>query len=326
MNTWPTILSAVLAVMAVVAAGLVLRRVNWLTEETDRTMLAIIVRLLMPCLILHTTLGNVHLREAQNVFWPPLVGALTVLLGFAVAWLWIIFTGRWWGGLETPAKRGTFALTTGLYNYIYIPLPLIALLFPEQREATMGVLFVHNVGVELVLWTLGILLLSGHLGKGWWKRVINPPGVAVVLAILLNFAGAAPYLPAFLLDAMKMLGNCAIPLALLMVGAMVSDQLRTISWKEGWSVIIGSCLLRLLILPILFLALMSCLPVSPELKRVMLLQAAMPAAMFSVVIARYYHGDPPTAVRIVAATSLLSLLSIPLWLAVGLYVFQQLPK
>ena len=60
------------------------------------------------------------------------------------------------------------------------------------------------------------------------------------------------------------------------------------------------------------------LPLPLELRRVLVLQAAMPAAMFPVVMAKYYGGDPATAVRIVLATSLAALLTIPLWLGFGL--------
>jgi malate permease and related proteins len=59
------------------------------------------------------------------------------------------------------------------------------------------------------------------------------------------------------------------------------------------------------------------LPLPLELQKVMLLQAAMPSAVFSIVMARHYKGDPQTAVRVVAATSILALLTIPLWIRAG---------
>ncbi|MCE2828062.1 MAG: AEC family transporter, partial [Verrucomicrobium sp.] len=55
-----------------------------------------------------------------------------------------------------------------------------------------------------------------------------------------------------------------------------------------------------------------------ELKRVLVVQAAMPAGVFPIVLSRLYGGDPATAVRIVAGTTLLSLVTIPLWIRWGL--------
>jgi hypothetical protein len=68
-----------------------------------------------------------------------------------------------------------------------------------------------------------------------------------------------------------------------------------------------------------FLLLARYLPCSVELKRVILLQAAMPAAVFPIIMARHYGGDPITALRVVVATSLGGLLTIPLWLRFGMH-------
>jgi predicted permease len=44
----------------------------------------------------------------------------------------------------------------------------------------------------------------------------------------------------------------------------------------------------------------------------------MPAAVFPIILARQYGGDPATAVRVVVVTSLGGLVTIPLWLQAGL--------
>ena len=50
-----------------------------------------------------------------------------------------------------------------------------------------------------------------------------------------------------------------------------------------------------------------------------MLEAAMPAAVFPIVMAKHYGGDPATAVRVVVATSLVGLLTIPLWIRFGMH-------
>jgi predicted permease len=55
-----------------------------------------------------------------------------------------------------------------------------------------------------------------------------------------------------------------------------------------------------------------------ELKRVIVIEAAMPAGILPIVIARHYGGQPLTAVQVVVATTVVGLLVIPLWLRVGL--------
>ena len=80
-----------------------------------------------------------------------------------------------------------------------------------------------------------------------------------------------------------------------------------------------ACVLRLGVVPVLFLVLAKFLPCSVELKRVILLQAAMPSAIFAIIAARHFGGDGPTALRVVIATSALSFVTIPLWIRAGLH-------
>jgi predicted permease len=49
----------------------------------------------------------------------------------------------------------------------------------------------------------------------------------------------------------------------------------------------------------------------------LLIQAAMPAATFPIVMTRLYDQDVQTAWVVVVGTSLLSLLTIPLWMTFG---------
>jgi hypothetical protein len=51
---------------------------------------------------------------------------------------------------------------------------------------------------------------------------------------------------------------------------------------------------------------------------VLVVQAAMPAGVMPIIIARHYGGQPLTAVQIVLGTTVLALLTIPLWLKAGL--------
>ena len=80
---------------------------------------------------------------------------------------------------------------------------------------------------------------------------------------------------------------------------------------------IGACLLRLGVLPLLMLAAARWLPCPVELRRVMLIQAAMPCAVIPVILAKHYGGDPAMALRIILCTSAAGLLTIPWWIQLG---------
>ena len=116
-----------------------------------------------------------------------------------------------------------------------------------------------------------------------------------------------------------MLGVSAIPMALLLTGAIMNDFLAEARPSRSDAVIIGgACLLRLGLLPLVFLALARWLPCSVELRQVLVVQSAMPAAMLPVVLCKHYGGNVGLAVQIVLATTLLAFFTMPYWIAFGL--------
>jgi predicted permease len=306
------VLSAVLPVFFLALVGIGLRRVRWLTEEADATLLRLVVNVLTPCLIFDKVLGNQALQRAENLFIPPVMGFGGIVLGIGICWL---FRRR--VGLKTDAEQRTFALVAGLQNYGYVPFPLVLVLFANHPD-TPGVLFVHNLGVDIAMWTLGLMTLGHATGPGEWRKLINAPLVAIVLSLLLNACGAARWMPRPVGITASMLGACAFPLGIILTGAMVADQIRQLNPARAAGTLIWSAIFRLGVIPALMLGIVRVLPCSVEVKRVIVVQAAMPAGVFPIVLSRLYGGDPATAVRIVAGTTILSLITIPLWIQVGM--------
>lgn len=309
-TSYPIVLAAVVPVFGVIAVGFLSRKAGWLTGEADRSLLRVVVNVLYPCLIFDSILGNPALDRVENVFIPPVVGFLTILLGILVAW-----------GVgaslpaSSPTQARTFAFATGLYNYSYIPVPIVASIFDRS---TMGVLFVHNLGVEIAFWTVGIVILSGARASTAWTGMLNAPVAAIIASVILNACAAKVWLPGVVLGATHMIGQSAVPVGLLLTGATLADVMVPGILRRGLPAAAASCGVRLALLPILFLLLARYLPCSQELKRVIVIQAAMPAAMLPIVIAKHYGGDADTAVQIVFCTTLVGLVTIPWWIQAGL--------
>lgn len=297
--------------MALVAGGFLIRRVRWISAEADNSLLRLTVNLLAPALIIDSVMGNPVLRSPENLTLPPLIGFLTVAVGFLLA----AYVGRRLG-LPSEKQVRTFAFATGMYNYGYIAIPLVQSFFGRE---TMGVLFVFNLGVEIAFWSLGIFMLTAASPRHAWKNMINGPVLAIVGSVALNLINASAWAPSFLTSAIHMLGQSAVPLALILTGATLSDILAKTESSPAKSIIASSSLLRLLVLPVLFLLIAQYLPCSSELKQVIIIQAAMPAAMLPILLSKHYGGDPAIALQVVVSTSLLGLLTIPLWIKLGFF-------
>lgn len=310
MSQYLILLNAVLPVVGVVAAGFAIRRLEWLTEAADASLMRVVVNLLTPCLIADTILGNPAFQRTDNLWVPPLLGFGTTAAGFAVGW-WV----RGWAG--APAgERGarTFALSVGICNYGYLPLPLAQTLF---SPGTVGVLFVLNIGVELAMWLVGLALVSGRSWRDGWRHVVNPPVLAIVGTLVLNALVPRSAVPAAVMTGARLLGQCAIPLGLILIGATLADLLPDLRDRRGVRLVTVALGVRLGVLPLLILGLAGVPALSGEVREVLLLHAAMPAAVFPIVMARHFGGEAGTALRVVIGTSLFSVLTMPLWLKAG---------
>ena len=310
-----------------IAAGFAMRRGRWIGDGSDTTLLKLLVRVFIPALIVTRVLGNEALQDPQNVLWPPAIAFSLVTVGIGVAYAVGRLMKRRVG--DGRAVR-TFALCTGMFNYGYITIPLVASVFVAD-DATTGVLFVFNLGVEAAMWGVGVTVLAGSLAKGWWRRLFGPPVIATLAALAVNMAdlwlGISDRLPAVAVGgldsvglALGWLGDAAIPLGLLLTGSTISDDWARCQLRQGLATVVAAASVRLLALPIVFLGLALTLPLTVELQRVLVIQAAMPAAVFPIVLSRHYGGDVGVALRVVVGTSLIALVTMPLWVTLGLWL------
>lgn len=312
------IVSVTAAVFVVIAIGGAARYARWISQEADAGMLKLIIRVLVPCFIFKNVVGNEAFEDASNVFLPPLWGFLAVGLGCLVAYCSGALGGKWLG-LDTARKVQTFAVCVGIFNYGFVPIPLVEQIFGSRA---LGVLFLHNVGVELGIWSIGVSVISGGLTKGWWKHVLNPPSLTILASLMINALGLAPYVPEFVEQVAGIFASAAIPMMMLLIGATFYDQLATQQSDQSsgspWPTYGASVLLRLGVLPILFLVLAWWLPISVELKQVAAIQAAMPCALFPIVLTKLYGGHSQTAVRTVTITTIVGFVTIPLWVSAAI--------
>ena len=299
----------ILPVFALIAVGVALRRCHWIEGAAETSLIRLTVQVCMPCLIFDTILGNASLREPANLLLPPLAGFVTTVTGLGVAFL----VGRA-AGLSRGTGLRTFALSAGLCNYSYLPLPIVGGLWGEAQ----GVVLVHNMGVELALWSVGMLVLTGSSPLEGWRRILSPMLVTLVAAVAINVAGLAPFVPGFVRSMAHSLGVCAVPIGVVMTGVNLAGYLDEPSKLLHRNVALGACVARLAILPALMLGFAYLLPCSAELKRVLVVEAAMPAAVIPIILAQYYGGQPLTAVQVVLSTTAAGLVTCPLWIRAGL--------
>lgn len=294
------ILSATFPVYFMMVAGALLRKFGWLPKETDSGIVSLATRLLFPCLALERIIGNPALNNAGEVFLNASLG-----FGLATASIFLSYALTPFLGIKRGEGARTFGLCTGFQNYGFVAIPVIEALFGKDY---IGVLFTYSLGMETAMWTVGVGILTGF-GKAPWRHVLTPPVLSIIIALILHYAGAAAYVPDSVHKLLGQLGACAIPLSVLLIGATIMDLIGT--ERIRWNVAISSTVLRIVVLPWTLLLAARFFPVSFEMKRIFCVQASMPAAVFTIVLARHYGGHAATAVLVILSTTVVGIFTMP---------------
>ncbi len=310
MTDYLNLLALIAPVFLVISVGMFARRVGILSRTAEDGLVGLVLKILYPCLVVNAMIRADSFRNSPDILIAPLAGFATTGLGF--------LAGYWFGrafGMTRGAGLRTFAFAVGICNYGYIPIPLVQGMFGSNE---LAVLFMHNVGVEVAIWTIGVAMLAGASIRDGIKRVANPMVFALAIGILLNLTGLSESLPGFLSGALSMLSATAVPLGLLAIGSSLDEFLDTKESLYSVRHSFGGMVVRLAVLPLLGLGVAWLAPVSLELKRILIIQAAMPAGIMPIVLAKHYGGQSVVALRVVLASTALGLFSMPFWIRFGL--------
>lgn len=290
--------------MAFAVLGGAFNRFGISRGRPERILLKVLINFLMPVMIFHYIIGNRALADIDNVISAPLVGFYGIVIGFGVSW----YAAKYFGAGEKSAKA-SFAFTVGIYNYGFLSIPITDYIFGKE---TVGMLLVHNIGIDIAYWTVGIGLLTGFTGKSYMRIVKNPPLVAVVASLAINYFTGGEPVPEWIGGIMHPFAVMSIPAGLFISGAVLAESAGALMKKDGIKVSAGALLLRLLVIPVLMVVSVKYLPVSHELKMITAVQASMPAGMLTIAIIKYFGGNLETAVQTILSTTIAGFITIPI--------------
>jgi predicted permease len=311
--TFFQIFFALLPLFGVASMGAWFRQKEVMDASADATILWLVIHVFTPALIIDSVVGKPALEDIQILVAAPFLGYATVLIG-----VWLSKIGARFAKFNTEEQLRTFVTCVSLYNYGYVAIPVIIMFFNHD---VLGMLFLFNTGVEFAMWTIGVLGLTGKVSlKESCKRLLTPPVAALFFSVMVNAYFVENPFPVSWARVIHMLGQATIPMALLLVGATIFDHGPIVRQIKPLRPIIVGSVLRLFIIPATFVLLSIILPIPVSLKTVLCVQAGMPSAVLPIIFVRKYGGDLQLAIRIITATSIFCLFTMPLWLSIAFAV------
>lgn len=195
-----------------------------------------------------------------------------------------------------------FAVPLVFGNFGNMGLPMCLFAFGEQGLALALGVFLATMVCHF---SLGIAVLNGRAAG---RAVLRSPIVyAGALACVLVFGDIS--LPASLTNTLTILAGLAIPLMLITLGVSLGSLKFAVAGK---ALALGAG--RLLLGIAAGFATVWSLELEGLSRQVILLQSAMPAAVFNYLLALQYQRQPATVAGMVVSSTLLSFISLPLLL------------
>lgn len=299
------------------AIGFFLRRKKAIEPQHDAVIMQLAMDVGYPCLIFHSIMKymvvEAHPAMSTVGFSLQAIGCGFMEMTVGVIGAWLVA-----GILRLSIGTGlrTFTLTAGVQNYAFFVIPIVQMLFSSPGDPTMGVLFIHNMGCEIFVWSVGVILMCGGARDLRLGLLLRGPLLAVCVSLLLAWSGLGQYvaLPP-LMKAAEMIGSVATPICLILFGCSMYDLSRHFTWRPR--MLVAGIVARLVLAPICILLLAWLLPVDPLIKRIMVIQSAIPSAVIPVILAKRFGGIPEVGTQILLATTVCSFITLPIWLAVG---------
>lgn len=231
--------------------------------------------------------------------------AAVFFAGFAMYAVLVVLGTLVWLG-KRGALRELLAFMTVFGNVGFMGLPVVQTLFGGEA-VVYAALF--NVPFNLLAYSIGAAMLRGDLrGSFDWKVLVTPPMVSTYVAIVLLFAHI--HIPAPIENAVDYMGNMIVPLSMIIIGASLGDMPLKKALGDGRCYLFAA--FRLLVVPAAVFFTMGLFVHDELLLGTMTVQAAMPVAAISAMLALQYGRNAEFASKTVFITTLLSTFTIPL--------------
>jgi predicted permease len=300
---------AVAQIFAMGAMGFYLVRSGIIHESGLKLLSFLSVNIFFPLFIFYQIIRNFDLVRMPFWWGFPLINISLVLTGLLVA-LGMSLRHR------SPLKD-EFLAVSSLHNAGYIPLLMVMSLPLEGWAGQVYTCVILSIiGFDTCLWSLGVWLLTkGKSPRMDLRKMINPPLLSMSAALIIILAFGPGALPEIVLKPIKILGEAAMAVAMIVIGGNLSLCSLT---RVAWAQVSGAALIKLIVLPLITLFVLSILKLNPLISFVAIIQACMPSSITLSIIGRNYETENQDFVnQSIFFTHLLSMITIPIFL--GLY-------
>lgn len=297
-----TVVLKVAELFLMIGVGVICVKTGMITRRGVSQLTSLLLYIVAPSLIVSSLATDESAISLDKLALSAGLAILAHVLGIVLSWLFFRH--------EPESRRRVFRFAMVYSNTGFMGMPLVQAVVGEEGVIYASIFIaVFNV----FAWTHGYGLMSGGERSDIKKILLNPGIIGLVIGLPLFFLRCPlPELLAVPVDSFAALNT---PLAMVVIGCniarvplrdFVSD--KKIFWLSA---------LRLILVPAVFFAVSILFQPEAVLLTTCVIQASAPVAANTVLFATQFGADDRLAARIVAVTTLLSIVTMPLFVLVA---------
>lgn len=290
--------------------GYLLVKAKVLDSQHSGVLSKLLMYVGMPFLILSGTVNNISFDKALII---KLILTSAVGIAFTFA---MFFLSKPITAMEKSEKtRGMMRFCMAFSNNGFLGIPLAVAVFGADSPV-MTVLVILNIITNILMYTLGVYLVSGDKSRISLKKAfLNPVLVAFIVGVVLNLMKVNTYIPEISTFSAHFSG-LVTPLSMTILG-MKMAEIRFVSLFKSPRMYYV-CSMKLVAFPCIILALLLAAKhlgagiVDDSIILGFFIAFAMPTAGLASTFADGFGGDTENAVSMTLGTTVLSIFTIPI--------------
>ncbi len=290
----------------IVAVGFIADRIGIFKQTTAKLSNDLLFYVITPVVIVQSFLNMEFNKETISLFLLAFVCMFTTL----VVGIFIVIP--FFRKDKENSSIYKYAVSYGNMGYMALPLCQSLLGSEGVFYCSAGVVAFNILSFVHGIW----LMKKGTENDEGFKIktiILNPGVLSVAVGLPLFISGIE--LPEIINGAVTHIANLNTPLAMIFLGTYIANSDLKAMFKQKQNYLVA--LLKLLVLPVIMFAIFKLIGLSGTIITACMISASVPSATNTVMFAAKYGKDTGVASTVVAFCSLLSVLTIPVMIALS---------
>ncbi len=305
-SSFLTVSQQVLVLFILIGIGFVCTKCKLINEAGSKVMADVVLYVVTPCVIISAFQREFRTDMLIKLLISALCSAAILFASVIVAQ--IVFRK------QDKNKQVIYKFATVFSNCGYMSLPLQQAVLGDDG-VFFGATFVAFFNI--FVWSYGIIIMSGkRLKSSGIKMLVNPGIIGTAIGII--FFLFSVELPTVVATPINYLAALNSPVPMLIIGYYLANADLKKAFTDVWSYVAMG--LRLVILPLVSLVVLLLCNIDGTLLVSLIISVASPVAAITTMMSAKYSHDTPLSVALVSASTLLSLVTMPVIVGLAQYL------